>query len=130
MQIRRDPHTVGWWTGGSVPGDGSGDTVIVGHINYNGVTGALAVLPDLHTGKIVTVAEPRHDWRYRVVALRTYPKSRGIPAAVFTRDGPAHLVPSSPAAARSTARPATTRTTSSRTPTRPDRLLGRSRVPS
>ncbi len=92
MQIPRDPHLLGWWRDGSAPGDTSGTTVIVGHINYAGVTGALAVLPDARPGDAVAIDEGSHTVRYRVTAIRTYPKSSGIPAAVFSRSGPARLV--------------------------------------
>lgn len=92
MQIPRDPHTVGWWTGGAAPGDSRGTTVIVGHINYAGVTGALAALPDARAGDVVVLSEPHHDVRYRLVAVRSYPKATGLPADVFRRTGPARLV--------------------------------------
>jgi hypothetical protein len=92
MQIPRDPHTVGWWNGGSAPGDTVGTTVIVGHINFAGVSGALAALPDARPGDAVVIDEGHHDRRYRVVAIRSYPKSTGIPGGVFTRTGRARLV--------------------------------------
>jgi hypothetical protein len=92
MQIPRDPHTLGWWRGGSPPGDSTGTTVIVGHINYAGVTGALAALPNSRPGDAVVIDEGHHALRYRVQAIRSYPKTRGIPAAVFTRTGRARLV--------------------------------------
>ena len=59
MQIPRDPHSLGWWRGGAAPGASAGTTVIVGHINYAGVTGALAVLPDARPGDAVVVDEGR-----------------------------------------------------------------------
>jgi hypothetical protein len=92
MQIPRDPHTLGWWRGGSAPGESTGTTVIVGHINYAGVLGALAVLPDTRPGDALAVDQGQHTVRYRVTAIRTYPKSSGIPADVFSRSGPARLV--------------------------------------
>lgn len=92
MQIPRDPHTVGWWTGGSAPGDTAGTTVLVGHINYAGTTGALAVLAHARPGDALVVREDHHDRQYRVVAIRSYPKSVGIPVRIFSRTGPARLV--------------------------------------
>jgi hypothetical protein len=92
MQIPRDPHTVGWWSGGAAPGDAAGTAVIVGHINYAGVSGALAVLPDARPGDSVVVSTAHGDSRYRVVAVRSYPKATGIPADVFSRTGAPRLV--------------------------------------
>ncbi len=92
MQIPRDPHTLGWWRGGSAPGANTGATVIVGHINYAGVTGALAVLPDTRPGDTLVVDEGRHDLRYRVIAIRSYPKTSGIPTDVFSHTGRPRLV--------------------------------------
>jgi hypothetical protein len=92
MQIPQDPHTVGWWTGGAVPGDSHGNTVIVGHVNYAGVDGALSALPDARAGDVIVLREPHHDRRYRMVAIRSYPKSSGIPADAFSRGGPARLI--------------------------------------
>jgi hypothetical protein len=92
MQIPRNPHTLGWWRGGSAPGGTAGTTVIVGHINYAGVTGALAVLPDARPGDSLVIDEGQHNLRYRVMAIRTYPKTSGIPADVFSSTGRARLV--------------------------------------
>lgn len=92
MQIPRDPHVVGWWTGGAQPGDPNGAVVIVGHINYAGDSGALSVLLNLRPGDTVSLSGSRYSHRYRVVAIRSYPKSSGIPANVFSRTGPPRLV--------------------------------------
>jgi hypothetical protein len=92
MQIPRNPHTLGWWRGGSAPGGSTGTTVIVGHINYAGVTGALSVLPNARPGDLVVIDEGQHTLRYRMMAVRTYPKTSGIPADVFSRAGRARLV--------------------------------------
>lgn len=92
MQVPADPRVLGWWTGGAAPGVGTGNTVIVGHINYAGVSGALAALPHARPGQLFTLAEPERTQSYRVQAVRTYPKTSGLPAAIFTRTGPAELV--------------------------------------
>jgi hypothetical protein len=91
MQIPRDPQLLGWWTGGAAPGDAQGTTVIVGHINFAGVDGALAVLPQARPGDTVVLSEAHHDLRYRVFAIRSYPKSVGLPTDVFTRAGSPRL---------------------------------------
>jgi hypothetical protein len=92
MQIPLDPRRVGWWSGGAAPGDSSGTTVIVGHVNYSGVTGTLATIASLRPGAHVTIAEPQRTLRYAIAAVHTYPKTTGLPSEVFTRTGPARLV--------------------------------------
>jgi sortase family protein len=91
MEIPRDPHTVGWRRGGAGPGDTTGSVVVVGHINYAGTTGALAVLPNARPGDTVVLDEPGTDRAYRVDAVRTYPKTSGIPAAAFSTTGAPRL---------------------------------------
>jgi hypothetical protein len=91
MQIPRDPHTLGWWREGSAPGAATGTTVIVGHINFAGVSGALSVLPNARPGDPVVIRAGDRTLRYQVVAIRSYPKSTGIPAAVFSTTGRARL---------------------------------------
>ena len=92
LQVPHDPRLVGWWTGSAAPGDRQGTVVIVGHVNYAGVTGALAVLPSLRPGEAVSIAESRQAVRYRVAAVRTYPKTTGIPDSVFAQTGSPRLV--------------------------------------
>jgi hypothetical protein len=91
MGVPIDPHTVGWWSGGARPGAGQGTVVVDGHINYAGVTGALAVLPRLHAGDIVTISQGKVVLRYVVRAVHTYPKATGIPVDVFRTTGPPQL---------------------------------------
>jgi sortase (surface protein transpeptidase) len=66
--------------------------VIVGHVNYAGVTGALAVLPQLRPGDRVTISAGHRRVRYVVTGVRSYPKSTGVPGQVFARGGRARLV--------------------------------------
>jgi hypothetical protein len=83
MQVPADPRVVGWWSGGGAPTQPRGSVVVVGHVNYAGVPGALGRLPDTRLGDDVSIVGPGLDARYRVTAVRTYPKSSGIPAAAF-----------------------------------------------
>jgi hypothetical protein len=93
MNIPQDPRTVGWWSGGASPGGGRGSVVLVGHINYQGKSGALDVLPDTLPGDVVVVSSSSGSaLRYVIRAVRTYPKSIGLPQQVFRRDGPEQLV--------------------------------------
>lgn len=70
--------------------------VIVGHVNLAGRVGAFAVLPQARPGDAVTVSEPWRGsaltFRYSVDAVRTYPKSAGLPQQLFGRDGVHELV--------------------------------------
>ena len=92
LDIPLDPHTLGWWDGGAVPGSGHGSIVIAGHINYAGVTGALAVLPDLKLGDTVTLSRAGHTLTYSVRAVRIYDKGQGLPASAFSQSTPEQLV--------------------------------------
>jgi hypothetical protein len=92
MQIPQDPGVVGWWSSGARPGSPRGNVVIVGHVDFHGVTGALAALPDTRPGDAVVVAGSTASLRYVVRAIRVYPKATGLPPAIFARDGPQQLV--------------------------------------
>ena len=92
MQVPRNPHRVGWWRDGSAPGAARGTTVLVGHVNYAGVSGALSVLPQARPGDRVVISSPDGSVRYRVAAVRTYPKSQGLPSALFAGGGAPRLV--------------------------------------
>lgn len=92
MQVPRDPHLLGWWTGGAAPGDARGSVVVVGHVNYAGTQGPFAKLPRLRPGDAVTLTEPGADHRYRVDAVRTYPKTKGLPSDAFDRSSSPRLV--------------------------------------
>jgi hypothetical protein len=50
------------------------------------------VLAHVRPGDAVTVAEAHHRVRYRIAAVRTYPKTTGIPNQVFAENGPSRLV--------------------------------------
>ena len=92
LDVPLDPKVVGWWTGGAEPGAGRGSVVIDGHINYDGVAGALSVLPDLNVGDRVTLTRGTNRLVYRITAVRTYVKSAGLPAEVFDMNVAERLV--------------------------------------
>jgi sortase (surface protein transpeptidase) len=92
MQIPPDPRMVGLWSGGARPGNGRGHVVVVGHINYAGVGGALSVLPGTRPGDRVTIVENDKRFDYSIVAIRTYAKARGLPASLFSGSGPEQLI--------------------------------------
>jgi len=92
MQVPRDPHVVGWWSAGARPGADHGSVVVVGHINYAGVSGALSVLTRARPGDVVTLREGSTSLRYRIVAVHSYPKSIGLPSDLFSTTGEPRLV--------------------------------------
>jgi hypothetical protein len=92
MDVPLNPRTVGWWSGGAAPGADHGNVVIVGHINYAGTAGALGVLPSARPGDVVGLHEGGRMLQYRMVAVHSYPKSRGLPIDLFSKTGPAQLV--------------------------------------
>ena len=92
LDVPLDPKVLGWWTGSAKPGSGTGSVVIDGHINYNGVAGALSVLPQLHVGDRVTMTRGADRLVYRITAVRTYVKAGGLPADIFGQDVAERLV--------------------------------------
>ena len=92
LGVPQDPAMLGWWSAGARPGDRTGSVVVDGHVNYAGVRGALSVLPLLRPGEPVSLLMDGSRYRYTVTAARTYPKTTGLPAQLFSRTGPAQLV--------------------------------------
>ena len=81
LQIPLNPRSVGWWRDGAKPGAAVGTAILAGHINYAGVTGAMAALGKLNPGDEVDVygrqnADRRHEVRFTVTGVRTYHKTR------------------------------------------------------
>ncbi|MDP9093829.1 MAG: class F sortase [Actinomycetota bacterium] len=91
LDVPLDPRVLGWWTGGASPGSRTGSVVIDGHINYNGVSGALSVLPDMRPGDTVSVHHGQQRLTYRVQAVKVYPKAAGLPTDLFSSTGPERL---------------------------------------
>jgi len=92
LDVPLNPRTLGWWSGGAAPGAARGHVVIVGHINYAGVSGALGALPRARPGDLVELHDGPRLLRYRIVAVRSYPKTGGIPADIFSTTGPPQLI--------------------------------------
>jgi Sortase domain len=94
LVIPDDPRVVGWWTGGSMPGEAYGSTVLAGHLDSasRGI-GVLAALPQLRPGQVVEVTGGSRSARYRVVSARLVSQARLSHAAgLFRSDGEAQLV--------------------------------------
>lgn len=80
LEIPLNPRVVGWWRYGAKPGATVGTAILAGHINYAGVTGAMADIGELNPGDQVYVfgrqnADDRHEVRFRVTGVRTYHKT-------------------------------------------------------
>lgn len=93
IDIPEDPTRAGWWAAGSAPGDPSGSTVLVGHLDSaSRGLGAFAALLDLRLGDQVTVRDSEGTVRAYVVTARDQLSKADLPASVFATDGPPRLV--------------------------------------
>lgn len=76
LEVPDDPKVLGWWAGGAAPGAAVGTAVVAGHVNTAAAgPGALSRLAELRPGDEITVVGSGRELRFRVVALRQYPKS-------------------------------------------------------
>ena len=80
LEIPLNPRIVVWWKYGAKPGATVGTAILAGHINYAGVTGAMAEIGKLNPGDQVYVfgkqnADNRHEVKFRVTGVRTYHKT-------------------------------------------------------
>jgi sortase family protein len=81
LDVPLNPMKVGWWQYGAKPGALKGTAILAGHINYAGVTGAMATIGKLNPGDLVYVfgkqnADAKHEVKFRVTGVRTYHKTR------------------------------------------------------
>lgn len=94
LQVPDDVSRVGWWQHSADAGSTAGSTVIDGHID-SAVTGegALFNLADLAPGDPLSVTTSVGSTiHYQVQARRVYVKEDGLPAELFSQQGPARLV--------------------------------------
>jgi hypothetical protein len=94
LQLPDRPTVLGWFAGGSAPGDAAGTAVIAGHVDsaeYG--AGPLEALLSLAAGDVIEVTDVAGGaHRYAVASRESHPKDDGgVPAEVFRRDGPAQL---------------------------------------
>jgi Sortase domain len=93
LGIPASPSVVGWWAGGGSPGQRSGATVLVGHVDSAASgPGALFRLQDIRPGAAVTLTAGGRAWRYAVRAVRAYVKAALPSAAVFGQQVTPRLV--------------------------------------
>jgi hypothetical protein len=88
-----DVHQVCYWAGGARVGDDIGTTVLTGHINWAGVTGAFGNLAALHPGELVYTSDAHRDIStWRIVRVEHRAKTLGIdPTAFVGHSGPRRL---------------------------------------
>jgi hypothetical protein len=94
LVIPDDPQVVGWWAGGSRPGDAFGSVVVAGHVDSasRGI-GVLATLPRLRAGEVVTLTAGRRTVRYVVVSGGLVPQTQlSRSSGLFRGDGEPQLV--------------------------------------
>ncbi|MFF7211836.1 class F sortase [Streptomyces sp. NPDC008238] len=92
LKLPKSGRVGGWWALGAATGSAGGTTLIAGHVDTRreGI-GAFAALLTLEPGAGIDVTTAGgHVYHYVVVARRTYAQG-GLPAALFTRDGPPRL---------------------------------------
>lgn len=83
LAVPEDPATLGWWSGGAMPGAGRGSIVIDGHIDSSRYgAGVFAQLRDLHVGDSIEVATAGESRTYAVTGRRQFDKT-ALPAEVF-----------------------------------------------
>jgi hypothetical protein len=97
LQIPLNPRIVGWWHYGAKPGATVGTAILAGHINYAGVTGAIAAIGTLNPGDQVFVfgkqnADNRHEVAFRVTGVRTYHKTHLPYKQLFNQRGAGRIV--------------------------------------
>jgi len=93
MAVPNDVRTVGWFTPTAGLDDLAGSTVVAGHVSDQaGSPGAFAPLVAARVGDLVVWraghGKPR---RFRVLSIRRYPRSAGLPRSLFQTDG-AHTI--------------------------------------
>jgi hypothetical protein len=88
-----DVHQVCYWAGGAGIDDRAGTSVLTGHINWAGVTGAFGNLAALRAGELVYTSDAhRAVSRWRIVRVEHRSKTLGIePAAFVGHSGPRRL---------------------------------------
>jgi hypothetical protein len=95
LDIPLNPKIVGWWSPGAKPGARHGTAILAGHINYSGVTGALADIGRLRAGDRVLIYGHRHgkrrELRLQVTGVRIYHKTHLPYQRIFAQDGPGRV---------------------------------------
>ena len=88
-----DPQVLGWWSGGSKPGDVLGSALVTGHTVHDG-GGALDELEQIRPGALITVHTANGVVRYRAENVDVLDKgtiARQAPR-LFSQEVPGRLV--------------------------------------
>ncbi len=93
LDLPPDTATLGWWVGSALPGSTRGNVVLAGHIDTveHGPGVMAAVVRQRVGARLQLVDRAGTTITYRVVAVRSYPKT-ALPAAVFAGTGRPRLV--------------------------------------
>jgi hypothetical protein len=93
LGIPTDIHRTGWWRDGASPGAKAGAILLAGHVDS--AAAGRGALFSLHRaepgGRIRLVTASGDSYAYRVLSVRTYPKST-LPTSVYSRKGRPRLV--------------------------------------
>ncbi|WP_413760557.1 class F sortase [Streptomyces sp. MMBL 11-3] len=93
VEVPDDPGRVGWYRFSPAPGEPSGSSVVVGHVDSDGRgLGVLVALGDVRQGDQVLVRRADgSSVEYRVAARRSVAKQDLAESEAFRRDGPGVL---------------------------------------
>ncbi len=97
LDVPINPKKVGWWRYGARPGATKGTAILAGHINYSGVTGAMAHIGKLGPGDRVNVfgkqnANHSSEVEFRVTGVRTYHKTSLPYKQIFDQNSVGRIV--------------------------------------
>ncbi|HET7172821.1 MAG TPA: class F sortase [Nocardioidaceae bacterium] len=92
MVIPSDPKIVGWLDTTAGVDAALGTTVVAGHINMNGVEGALSQLSDVAPGDVIVTTGPNGRPRLWAVYRVAVNLKANLPQEIFDQSGPRRLV--------------------------------------
>jgi hypothetical protein len=93
LELPERPTVLGWYAAGATPGDAAGIAVVAGHVDSEAYgPGPLERLLALSLGDVVQVGDATGgSHAYAVTSRRSYPKTAGLPRALFRTGGPPQL---------------------------------------
>lgn len=93
MAVPNDPGTLGWFQPSARLDDLAGASLIAGHVSdASDRLGPLGRLIRARRGDVLEWRERARISRFRITAIRQFPRLRGLPASLFRVDGPHTLV--------------------------------------
>jgi hypothetical protein len=89
MAVPTDPGQLGWFSPSARLDDLAGVSLIAGHVSDSlDRPGPLRLLDHARVGDVVIWQGRGGLSRFRVTSIQRFPRSRGLPAALFHADGP------------------------------------------